>query len=374
MIYFDNAATTGKKPENVIKAVMEALQKHSINPGRSGYRESINTAEEIYKVREKVASFFNCNEPQNVVFTPNCTQSINYVLKGVLNYGDHVVVSSLEHNAVMRPLLKKRNSYTVANVSSDDNVTVENFKKSIKPNTKLVFCTAASNVNGKILPLKKIGRICREKGVLFGVDAAQLAGVCKIDVKEMNIDFLCVAAHKGFYAPMGIGVLICEKNIPNTVIEGGTGTNSLEMSQPLQLPEKLESGTINVPAIFGLSAGIDFVNKTGIEKIYNHEMELIQYIYKNLSFNPYVILYTPYPEKYDFAPVLSFNLKGLKSNETGDFLAKNDIAVRAGYHCAPMAHKQMNTLETGTVRISVSAFNSQKEADKFIYILNSQKN
>ena len=373
MIYFDNAATTGKKPENVIKAVMEALQKHSINPGRSGYRESINTAEEIYKVREKVASFFNCNEPQNVVFTPNCTQSINYVLKGVLNYGDHVVVSSLEHNAVMRPLLKKRNSYTVANVSSDDNVTVENFKKSIKPNTKLVFCTAASNVNGKILPLKKIGRICREKGVLFGVDAAQLAGVCKIDVKEMNIDFLCVAAHKGFYAPMGIGVLICEKNIPNTVIEGGTGTNSLEMSQPLQLPEKLESGTVNVPAIFGLSAGIDFVNKTGIEKIYNHEMELIQYIYKNLSFNPYVILYTPYPEKYDFAPVLSFNLKGLKSNETGDFLAKNDIAVRAGYHCAPMAHKQMNTLETGTVRISVSAFNSLKETDKFIYILNSQK-
>ena len=373
MIYFDNAATTGKKPENVIKAVMEALQKHSINPGRSGYRESINTAEEIYKVREKVASFFNCNEPQNVVFTPNCTQSINYVLKGVLNYGDHVVVSSLEHNAVMRPLLKKRNSYTVANVSSDDNVTVENFKKSIKPNTKLVFCTAASNVNGKILPLKKIGRICREKGVLFGVDAAQLAGVCKIDVKEMNIDFLCVAAHKGFYAPMGIGVLICEKNIPNTVIEGGTGTNSLEMSQPLQLPEKLESGTVNVPAIFGLSAGIDFVNKTGIEKIYNHEMELIQYIYKNLSFNPYVILYTPYPEKYDFAPVLSFNLKGLKSNETGDFLAKKDIAVRAGYHCAPMAHKQMNTLETGTVRISVSAFNSLKETDKFLYILNSQK-
>lgn len=373
MIYFDNAATTGKKPENVIKAVMEALQKHSINPGRSGYRESINTAEEIYKVREKVASFFNCNEPQNVVFTPNCTQSINYVLKGVLNYGDHVVVSSLEHNAVMRPLLKKRNSYTVANVSSDDNVTVENFKKSIKPNTKLVFCTAASNVNGKILPLKKIGRICREKGVLFGVDAAQLAGVCKIDVKEMNIDFLCVAAHKGFYAPMGIGVLICEKNIPNTVIEGGTGTNSLEMSQPLQLPEKLESGTVNVPAIFGLSAGIDFVNKTGIEKIYNHEMELIQYIYKNLSFNPYVILYTPYPEKYEFAPVLSFNLKGLKSNETGDFLAKNDIAVRAGYHCAPMAHKQMNTLETGTVRISVSAFNSLKETDKFLYILNSQK-
>lgn len=374
MINFDNSATSGVKPKIVINAVMDALKNNSANPGRSGYQSSIKTAEKIYNVREKILKFFNASDTQNVVFTLNCTHSINYVLKGVLKYGDHIVISSLEHNAVLRPLTKMKASYTIANVShTDDEVTFENFKKSIKPNTKMIFCTAASNVTGKILPLEKIGKLCREKGILFGVDAAQLAGVRDIDVKRMNIDFLCVAPHKGLYAPMGVGILICEKKIPNTIIEGGTGTNSLQSVQPNEMPERLESGTINVPGILGLGAGIDFVNGLDIEKIYSHEMQIVRYIYEMLEKNHNVILYTPFPENNKFAPVLAFNLKGFKSDSIADLLDKNGIAVRAGYHCAPFAHKQLGTLETGAVRVSVSVFNSKNDAEKFISVLNNQK-
>lgn len=371
MIYFDNAATSGVKPQNVINAVTNALKNLCANPGRSGYDLSLKTAEEVYKARAKAANFFNASGPQNVVFTNNCTHSINLVLKGILNYGDHIIVSSFEHNAVMRPLVKMKNSYSVAEVSlTDDNLTLDNFKKNIKPNTKMIFCTAASNVTGKILPLEKIGKLCREKGIIFGVDAAQLAGVCPIDVREMNIDFLCVAAHKGLYAPMGIGLLICEKNLPKTLIEGGTGTKSLQMIQPSEMPERLESGTLSIPNVMGLSAGIDFINKTGMEKMYNHEMELISFIYKNLRENPKIILYTPFPQKTKYAPVLCFNKKGLRSEETAEILSKNSVAVRAGYHCAPNTHKQLKTLESGAVRVSVSAFNSKAEAEKFLNIIN----
>lgn len=374
MIYFDNSATSGVKPQTVINAVMDALKNHSANPGRSGYESSIKTAEKIYKVREKVANFFNASDPQNVVFTLNCTHSINYVLKGVLQYGDHIVISSLEHNAVLRPLTKIKASFSIANVShTDDNVTFENFKRSIKPNTKMIFCTGASNVTGKILPLEKIGKLCREKGILFGVDAAQLAGVIEIDVKRMNIDFLCVAPHKGLYAPMGVGILICEKKIPNTIIEGGTGTNSLQTIQPFEMPERLESGTVNVPAILGIGAGIDYINGLGIQKIYNHEMEIIGYIYEKLEKSGNATLHTPFPKKGGFAPVLPFNLKGLKSETVADYLDKNGVAVRAGYHCAPFAHKQLGTLDTGAVRVSVSAFNSKNQAEKLISVLNNKK-
>lgn len=374
MIYFDNSATSGVKPQIVINAVTDALKNYSANPGRSGYEISIKTAEKIYKVREKVAKFFNASDPQNVVFTLNCTHSINYVLKGVLQYGDHIVISSLEHNAVLRPLTKMKSNFTIANVShTDDNVTFENFKKSIKPNTKMIFCTGASNVTGKILPLEKIGKLCREKGILFGVDAAQLAGVMNIDVKKMNIDFLCVAPHKGLYAPMGVGILVCEKKIPNTIIEGGTGTNSLQTVQPIEMPERLESGTINVPAIFGIGAAIDYINGLGIEKIYNHEMEIIGYIYEKLKKNKNITLHTPFPEKNSFVAVIPFNINGLRSEEAAEFLNTNGVAVRAGYHCAPFAHKQLGTLETGAVRVSVSAFNSKNQAEKLLSLLNNKK-
>ena len=373
MIYFDNAATTAKKPDSVINAVASALKGYSANPGRGGYKYSAKTADAVYNVRQKLASFFGAEGPENVVFTLNCTHSINSVLKGVLKKGDHLVISSLEHNAVMRPLKKMGIQYSVAEVSlTDDSVTLENFSKAIKPNTKMVFCTGGSNVLGKLLPLGKIGTLCRDKRILFGVDAAQTAGVIPIDMKNMNIDYLCVAAHKGLYAPMGLGVLICRKGISDTLFEGGTGTNSLSFSQPLELPERLESGTVNVPAIIGVGAGVDFLKYKGVENLYREELKLIKFIYKSLAKIGNIILYTPEPQLFQYAPVLSLNFAGVSSVDAAKYLDKKNIAVRAGYHCAPMAHKQINTLSDGTVRVSLSAFNTMNEAEFFVRTVNDE--
>ena len=370
MIYFDNAATTGVKPQSVIRAVENALKNHSANPGRGGYDSSVKAAELVFGARQKIASFFRVSGPENVIFTLNCTHSINCVLKGVLQQGDHVLVSSLEHNAVMRPLKKTGVAFDVFQVSLfDDEQTVLNIKQKIKPNTRLVLCTGASNVAGKLLPIEKIGAICRGKGILFGVDAAQIAGVLPINMQKMNVDFLCVAPHKGLYAPMGTGILICEKKIRETVLEGGTGTNSLELVQPENLPERHESGTLNLPGIAGIGAGIDFVENIGIEKIYTHEMKLCKAVYNELSKNPQIEVYTPDPLKYKYAPVLSFNIKGLESSEGVEFLSKNGFALRGGFHCAPMAHKQLGTLKSGTLRFSPAFFNNMLQCEKLINLL-----
>ena len=367
MIYFDNAATTGKKPTEVIRAVDGALRELSANPGRSGHNASLKTADAVYSVREKTAEFFGASGAENVVFTLNCTHSINCVIKGVLKKGEHAVTSSLEHNSVMRPLIKEEIPFDTAYVSlADDSLTLREFERKIRPNTRLVICTGASNVLGKTLPIAEIGALCRERGVLFAVDAAQIAGVMPINMRQMNIDYLCVAPHKGLYAPMGIGVLICEKPIENTIIEGGTGTNSAELVQPEGLPERLESGTVNVPEIMGLSAGIDYVKGVGIKKIYSHEMKLIRYLYKELSKNDRVQLYTPEPRDGLYAPVLSFNIYGKSSAEVSQYLNSKGIAVRGGLHCAPSAHRQIGTLDIGAVRVSVAAFNTSAEIESLI--------
>lgn len=367
MIYFDNAATTGKKPTEVIRAVDGALRELSANPGRSGHNASLKAADAVYSVREKTAEFFGASGAENVVFTLNCTHSINCVIKGVLKKGEHAVTSSLEHNSVMRPLIKEEIPFDTAYVSlADDSLTLREFERKIRPNTRLVICTGASNVLGKTLPIAEIGALCREKGVLFAVDAAQIAGVMPINMRQMNIDYLCVAPHKGLYAPMGIGVLICQKPIENTIIEGGTGTNSAELVQPEGLPERLESGTVNVPEIMGLSAGIDYVKGVGIKKIYSHEMKLIRYLYKELSKNDRVQLYTPEPKDGLYAPVLSFNVYGKTSAEVSQYLNGKGIAVRGGLHCAPSAHRQIGTLDIGAVRVSVAAFNTPAEITSLI--------
>ncbi len=367
MIYFDNAATTGKKPAGVIRAVDSALREFSANPGRSGHTPSLKAADAVYTAREKAAEFFGASGAENVVFTLNCTHSINCVIKGVLNKGEHAVTSSLEHNSVVRPLIKEEIPFDTAYVSlTDDDATLRDFERKIRLNTRLVICTGASNVLGKTLPIAEIGALCKKKGVLFAVDAAQIAGVMPINMREMNIDYLCVAPHKGLYAPMGIGVLICEKPIENTIIEGGTGTNSTQLFQPESLPERLESGTVNVPEIMGLSAGIDYVKGIGIKKIYTHEMNLIRYLYKELSKIDRVQLYTPEPKDGTYAPVISFNVYGKTSAEVSQYLNDKGIAVRGGLHCAPFAHRQIGTLDIGAVRVSVSAFNTLAEITSLI--------
>lgn len=369
MIYLDNAATSGVKPKSVINAVNTSLNSFSVNPGRGGYDLSKKCAEIIYGCRSEVASFFGANDATCVIFTPNCTQSINYVLKGVLNSGDHVIVSSLEHNAVMRPLYELSKTGVEVDAAEvifdDEDATVRSFIKLIKPNTKLIFCTHASNVLGNVLPIRKIGKICKEKGILFGVDAAQTAGILEIDMQNDNIDYLCIASHKGLYAPMGTGILISQKPIPKTIIEGGTGTDSIIARQPSDIPERFESGTLNVPGIFGIRAGLKFVKDQGINELYRKELNLCQKCYSALSKIKGIVLYANMPQHEQSVPTLSFNLRGVDSIEIADLLNKKGICVRAGLHCAPSAHRRIGTLQTGTVRVSFSAFNNQGEIATF---------
>ena len=374
MIYFDNAATTGKKPDTVITAVSNTLKNLSANPGRSGHKLSNMSAMEVYTAREKVSNFFGASGAQNVVFTANCTHSINFVIKGVLKRGEHIIISDLEHNAVVRPLVTSDIDFSVANVSlTDDEVTVNNFEKLIKNNTKMIFCTGASNVIGKRLPIEKIGKMCKRRGLLFGVDAAQTAGVVPIDMKKMNIDFLCVAPHKGLYSPMGLGILIAEKPIPFTLIQGGTGTESINLIQPDSLPERFESGTVNLPAIAGLSRGIDFVSKKGVDRIFSHEFSLISYIYDALLKDGNFKVYADDFSQNSYVPVLSFNCEGMTSGEVASYLDIKGIAVRAGLHCAPFAHRKIGTAENGTVRIAPSVYNSANDATLLIKVLKSMK-
>ena len=368
MTYLDNAATTSPKPRNVVAAVNEAMQKYTANPGRAGHSMSIAAAEMIYNTRVKAAAFFGCPQPELVVFTPGCTMSVNMALKGVLRPGDNFIISSLEHNAVSRPAHTLEQSgasmSTAKIVPGDDRATIENFRAAIRPNTRMIMTTHASNVFGVVVPVEAIGRLCRERNILLGVDAAQTAGILPIHCERMGIDFLCVAAHKGLYAPMGCGMLVCSSHRLIPLIQGGTGTQSLEQEQPEELPERLESGTLNVPGIAGISAGLDFVASRGAAQIYRHEMELMHYLYNELRRLP-VTLYTG--SGVNSVPVLSFNIKGMDSFSAASMLDADGIAVRAGLHCAPMAHSQFGTLPDGTIRVCPSAFTTQQDVDRLLW-------
>lgn len=377
MVYLDNAATSGKKPDTVVRTVANSLKYLSANPGRGGNDMSIKSATAVYSVRKKVKDMFNATVESNVCFTANCTTAINMILYGVLNGGDHVIVSSLEHNAVSRPLnyLKeyKGVEYDVAKVDIlHKEKTVENFKKLIKKNTKMIFCTHASNVIGYILPIKEIGELCREKGLLFGVDAAQSAGVIDIDIKKMKIDYLAIAPHKGLFAPMGTGILIAEKPIKNILVSGGTGTNSLELIQPEELPERMESGTVNLPGIMGIGAGIDFVLSKGIQKIHKYEIDLLRTAYFGIE-STGGRLYTPPPTTKDYTAVLSFNVRDISGGNVAKYLNKNGFAVRSGFQCAAFAHRYLKTATSGTVRISPGIYNNRKEIEHLIFLLKNIK-
>jgi cysteine desulfurase family protein len=371
MIYFDNAATTSPKPETVRKAVDFALHHLSANPGRSGHDLSIAASKIMYDCRESLANLLGFSQPERVIFTPNCTYAINMVLKGLNLKKCKIVTSSLEHNAVMRPLerLKKEQGCTIAIAEvffDDPAATLRSFASLIDDNTKLVICTHASNVCGLVLPIQEIGRLCFDRKVLFAVDAAQSAGVLPIDMEKMHIDFLCLPGHKGLYGPMGTGALLCKKELPLTLIEGGTGNYSASFKQPEEYPERMESGTVNLPGIAGLKAGVEFVSKKTVPKIHSYEMALIQSAYRGLKNIRGVTLYTPFPDKDRYAPVLSFNIGKMHSMEAAEHLNKAGFALRAGLHCAPTAHRRLGTISYGTVRMGTSVFNKQEEIQKFL--------
>ncbi len=373
MIYLDNAATTFPKPASVTRAAEHALKIYGANPGRSGHEMTLKTSEEIYKCRKKAAAMFGAVSAQDVVFTLNCTHALNLAIKGIVKPGCHVITSNLEHNSVIRPLyaLKQQGiiNFDVAKVvPGNDRATVEAFRQLIRPNTSVIVCTHVSNVFGVILPIRAIGELAASHGITFIVDAAQSAGVLPINIQQMHIDYLCMPGHKGLYGPMGTGMLVTTKgDILTPLMEGGTGSVSQQLEQPDFLPDRLESGTVNTPGIIGLSAGLDFVKQKGEEKLYYHELSLTQYLYDGIKKIGNAELYTPRPVSPHFAPVLSFNIKGAASGDIGEALAQQGIAVRAGLHCAPLAHNAFGTMQSGTVRLCPGAFTTRQEIDKAVF-------
>lgn len=366
MIYLDNGATTYPKPSVVRSRMANALTAYGANPGRAGHAMSMRTGEAVYACRKAAAAFFHAQGPECVVFQPSCTQAVNTVLKGVLRRGDHVVVSDMEHNAVMRPLEKLKAmgvTYSMAKVYPENNdLTVNAFRQAITAETKLVVCTHASNVFGVRVPISRLAALAHAHGAKICVDCAQTAGVLDIDMAGWDIDYLCCAGHKGLYGPMGIGMLLLRQgDVIDTLVEGGTGTQSRELVQPFEPPERYESGTQNIPGIIGLHAGLEFVRGKGKERIFQHEMKLLQGLYEGLQRLKKIELYTGPPDLSYYAPVLSFNVAGQESEAVGEYLAGQGIAVRCGLHCAPAAHRKMGTLESGTVRVSPSAFSQSTD-------------
>lgn len=328
---------------------------------------AMKTAEQIYLCRQAAADFFGLRDADGVVFTHNCTTALNMVISGLLQNEGRAVTSDLEHNAVMRPLAalsSTRPRYDVVPWCADADELVERFRRAIRPDSRLLVCTHASNVFGVTLPIRKLGELAHRYGLLFCVDAAQTAGVLPIDMEADHIDYLCVAAHKGLYASTGMGMLLCrEKQLVPPFVRGGTGSHSLLLAQPNELPDRLESGTPNTAGICGLRAGIDFVQSKGRAAIYRHEIGLLQRVYDHLSGNPAIRFYVPRPLQGSMAPVLSLNVGETPSEQVASLLDEQHVAVRAGLHCAPCAHRRFGTLEQGTVRLAPSAFSTINEAD-----------
>lgn len=375
MIYFDNAATSYPKPISVLESVHSAITEYGGNPGRGGHSFSMRASEIIYKVRCKVASFFN-SDPQNVVFTNNCTMSLNMAIKGVLQDGDHVIISSLEHNSVARPIYKlaeqEQISYDIAKVYSDAERTVSSFSALIRENTKAIVCIHSSNVSGVILPIKELGKLCAKRGIIFIVDAAQTAGVVPIDMNDMKIDLLCCAGHKGLFGISGTGLLIVNDKVKlNTIIEGGTGSTSIDLSQPDFSPDRYEAGTVNTAGIFSMGAGIDFISKIGQNNIYDQEFKKCSYVYERLNQIPKINLYTDGFKKYKNTPVICFNIAGFNSDVIVDQLNAEGYALRGGLHCSPLAHRHYGTLDNGMVRFSPSYFSKQVSIEKFVKLINT---
>lgn len=371
MIYFDNAATTFPKPREVIMAASKGISYYGGNPGRSGHSISIRAAQKVFEVRQEIADFFGA-EVENVIFTSNCTHALNIAIKGVMAKGGHIISTNLEHNSVLRPIValskKPDVSYSIVNVlKKDDDELLRALDEAIRPETKLIVCTHGSNVTGDILPIEAIARLCKARKIICAVDAAQTAGVLPINIEESGIDLLCTAGHKGLYGPTGTGLLILGKNVMlDTIIEGGTGSDSFNTEQPDFYPDRLEAGTVNTTGICGLGAGVKFLKGYGVDKAYSHEMELVQIAFNHLSNMDNIILYDETFELDKKLPVLLFNIMGKTSMETVEALDKAGFALRGGVHCSPLVHQGLGTNESGAVRLSVSIFNTKQEIQSIV--------
>ena len=364
MIYMDNAATSFPKPDAVWDAVVDCGKNRGGNPGRSGHRLAVEAAREVFAAREAVAGLFNAGDSSRIIFSWNATGALNTALKGFLNRGGHVLTSSMEHNSVMRPLsaLQRQGAITFKAVpcSRRGELDPDDVKRAVRPDTKLIVLTHASNVCGTILPVKEIKELLPDIPIL--VDAAQTAGVLPIDVQGSGIDMLAFSGHKGLYGPMGTGGLYVAPAVDLApFIQGGTGSRSESIEQPAFLPDSLESGTLNVPGLCGLRAGVEFIQKTGIENIRRHECALTKLLIEGLSAIQNIRLHGVNDPDRQTA-VVSLTIDGKDPGEIARALDVDyGIASRASLHCAPVAHRTLGTFPEGTVRLSMSWFTTRQD-------------
>lgn len=362
MIYLDNAATGGFKPNSVLERATSAIKYLCANPGRSGHRLSKTGADFIYLARKKVSQFFNNDKVERVIFTKNCTEAINIAIYGILKKGDHVITTCFEHNSVLRPLFTLKNkgiiSLTVVSPENKEYITKNDIEKALNSNTKLVIVNHISNVTGKVNNVKNIGEFLKDKPPYFMVDGAQSAGHIKIDMQKLNVDILAVAGHKGLYAIQGSGALIFNKKVDiSTSFQGGTGTETFNLLQPDCYPEKLEAGTLNLPAICSLEEGIRYVENS-LEYLETRLNEMTDYLIKKLNqINSVKVYSTKNP-----AGIVAFSIDNYPSTTASERLSEEfDIAVRGGFHCAPLMHKFLNTEDEGLIRVSLSPHNTKRD-------------
>ncbi|WP_281279654.1 aminotransferase class V-fold PLP-dependent enzyme [Paenibacillus lentus] len=371
VIYFDHAATSWPKPPEVGEAMMKVLNGQAASAGRGSHNMALQAGRVMYNARRSLATLFHIANPNDIVFTSNTTAALNLAIKGWLKPGDHVIATMVEHNSVRRPLeyLKRTIGIQVDYVAVNDSgqLDMEAVRNSIRSETTLVVCSHSSNLLGSIMPLDELGRLAREHGAVFLVDAAQTAGTYPIDVAEMGIDMLAFPGHKGLLGPQGTGGLYISPQVElEPQLHGGTGSQSEELEQPTVRPDRYEAGTANTVGIAGLAAGVNVVLKYGVEQVYEHQWKLVQTMMEELSKMPGVSLIGPKLGEARTG-LVSYNVAGRDAAEIAFRLDREyGIAVRAGYHCTPLGHMTAGTTEGGAVRASVGFGTTEKEVESFV--------
>ncbi|WP_346877015.1 aminotransferase class V-fold PLP-dependent enzyme [Clostridium sp. UBA5712] len=369
MIYLDNAATSFPKPPVVYEEMLNCMKNYCANPGRGSHDMSVKSALKIMETRVGICELFNIPSPLNLIFTSNATEALNISIKGALKRGDHVISTVIEHNSVLRPLHSLNEGgveITLVGVDKAGYVNFKDIKKEIKGSTKMIIINHASNVLGTIQDIESIGRLSKENGIIFMVDVSQSAGVIPIDVENNHIDLLAFPGHKGLLGPQGTGGLFIRDGIKlRNFKEGGTGSNSHFMVQPDFIPDQFESGTLNTPGIAGLCEGIKFIKRIGIDNIRKCEEELTGYLLEEIKKLSYVKIYGSDSKKQRSA-VISLNIDGIDASIVGEQLNENEIALRTGYHCAPLIHGVIGTEYAGTVRVSPGYFNTFEDIEKLV--------
>lgn len=366
MIYLDNAATTMHKPKEVIDAVVEAMTSLG-NAGRGANEASLSAARIIYDAREKLCRFFNGEDPRQIVFTSNSTESLNIAIKGLLEPGDHVITTMLEHNSVLRPLYemeKKGVALTIIKADKKGRFSLEEMEAAIRPETKMLVCTNGSNLTGNYVDIGKVGEMAHRHDVLFVVDASQTAGVFPIDVRNMQVDVLCFTGHKGLLGPQGTGGMYVREGLAIRPLKsGGSGVQTYSKTHPREMPTALEAGTLNGHGIAGLRAAVEYIEKTGLDNIRAKEQELMWRFYEGVKEIPGVTVYGDFHSRERCA-IVSLNIGDYDSSEVSDaLLTEYGISTRPGGHCAPLMHEALGTVEQGAVRFSFAHSNTEEEVD-----------